>query len=135
LLGSRMAWAIAVAMGVLGAGIIGTTYVRTAHALEAAEKKIEEAAKNTAKIEEDDGDEKGEGKPEGKGESHEAKPGEGHEAKPGEAKPGEAKPGEGHEATPPKAEQKPGEPTPGSGAGKGDGKGPGGATGGGEHHK
>jgi len=150
LLGSRPAWGVAIVMGILGAGIIGTTYIHTKGNLEAAEKKIEQAAKNTAAIEKDDD---GDGKPDeakpGEGKPGEGKPGEGRggEAKPaegkaGEGKAGEAKPGE-HEgkpeakpgAEPPKAEQKPGEPTPGSGQGHGDGKGPGGGAGGGEHKK
>jgi hypothetical protein len=124
LLGSRGVWGVAVVIGAAGAVIIGMTYVRTAHALEVAEKKIEEAAKNTASIEADDEDdkEKGEAKPEGKE----------HEQAKAEAKPAEGKPA-GNEGE--AKEQKPGEPTPGSGAGKGDGTGPGGGKGGEKHKK
>jgi hypothetical protein len=132
LLASRAAWTVAIVIGIVGAGIIGTTFVRTKHELEVAEKKIEQAAKNTAAIEQDDGEE---GKP---SEAHEGKPGEAHEGKPGEAhegKPSEAHEGKPGEKEPPKAEQKPGEPKPGSGQGHGDGKGPGGGSGGGEHNE
>jgi hypothetical protein len=132
LLGSRPVWGVAVVIGGAGAVIIGMTYVRTSHALEAAEKKIEEAAKNTAAIEADDEDDKAEGaKPEGKG-GEQAKA----EGKAGEAKP-EGKPEGASEAHGEKqpADLKPGEPAPGSGKGKGDGSGPGGGKGGGERKK
>jgi hypothetical protein len=54
LLGSRTMWGVAIVIGIAGAGIIGKTYAETGHALEAAEKKIADAARNTAKIESDD---------------------------------------------------------------------------------
>jgi hypothetical protein len=137
LLGSRKVWSVAVVIGGAGAVIIAMTYVRTGTQLAAAEKKIDDAAKNIAAIEADDDDDKkgGEAKP-GAGEKPgegrpEAKPEDKAEGKPAEGKPAEGKPG----STPPKAEQKAGEPKPGSGAGHGDGKGPGGGTGGGEHKK
>jgi hypothetical protein len=127
LLGSRPVWGVAVVIGGAGAVIIGMTYVRTAHALEVAEQKIEAAAKNAASIEADDEDdkEKGEAKPEGK---------EGEQAK-AEAKPAEGKPAGNEGEAKGEKEQKPGEPTPGSGAGKGDGTGPGGGKGGEKHKK
>jgi hypothetical protein len=113
LLGDRKVWGVAVAIGATGAVIIGMTYVRTGQKLTLAEQKIELAAKNVAVIEADDDDKDGDGKPD----------------TPGGAKSSEGlKPGE---VAPPKAAQKPGEPTPGSGSGRGDGKGPGGGNGGG----
>lgn len=54
LLGSRVAWAIAIVVGLGGAGLASKTYLDTSHAMQLAEKRIEDAAKNTAKIEADD---------------------------------------------------------------------------------
>lgn len=54
LLGSRVAWAIAIAVGLAGAGLGSKTYLDTSHAMQVAEKRIEDAAKNTAKIEADE---------------------------------------------------------------------------------
>jgi hypothetical protein len=56
LLSSRIIWAIAVVIGAAGGGIIGYTFTHTRAAVAAAEKKIEEAAKRTAEIENDDKD-------------------------------------------------------------------------------
>jgi len=110
LLGDRKVWSVAVVIGAVGAVIIGTTAVRTGGQLAAAEKKIEDAAKNVASIESDD-DKDGDGKPDtAKGTTPDA-------------------------PAAPKAAQKPGEPPPGSGSGKGDGTGTGGGKGGGEHHR
>jgi len=110
LMSSRGVWLVAVVCGLAGAGVIGTTYVKTHKELKEAEEKIEEAKKETEKIEEDDEDEEekkemeeeqkveGEHKPGAEGS---AKPGEG-EKKPegapsaGSAKPEEKKPEEKH---------------------------------------
>ncbi len=113
LLANKKAWAVAVTIGSAGAIIIVMTFMRTNTALAAADKKIEDAQKNTASLDEDDKD--GDGKPD-------TAPAE------GAAKPAGS-------TVPPKAEQKPNEPPPGSGSGKGDGTGAGGGKGGGEHHK
>jgi len=56
LLGSRGVWAISLVFAVSGAGIIGRTFVHTHGMLEVAEKKIEEAQKREAFIEDEDGD-------------------------------------------------------------------------------
>jgi hypothetical protein len=136
LLGSRPVWGVAVVIGGAGAIIIGMTYVNTSKQLAMAEKKIEDAAKQSASIEADDEDdkEKGEAKPEGKEGEHgekakgEAKP----EGKEPEGKPANEGAKEGDAKKP--MEQRPGEPKPGSGQGKGDGTGPGGGKGGGDRH-
>jgi hypothetical protein len=115
LLANRKAWSVAVVIGSAGAIIIVMTFMRTNTALAAAEKKIEDAAKNTAVIDNDDKD--GDGRPD-------STQGEGAATGPA-----------GSAALPPKAAQKPDEPPPGSGSGKGDGTGAGGGKGGGDHHK
>lgn len=56
LLSSRIVWYVALVFAIGGAGIIGRTYVHTGSMVEAAEKKIEEAQKREAFIEDDDGD-------------------------------------------------------------------------------
>jgi hypothetical protein len=61
LLGSRRVWGVSVVIGGAGALIIGMTFMHTSQALASAEKKIEDAAKNTAVIDEDDKD--GDGRP------------------------------------------------------------------------
>jgi hypothetical protein len=59
LLGDRKVWSVAVVIGLAGAAIIGTTYVRTGQQLALAEKKIADAASNVAAIENDDADNDG----------------------------------------------------------------------------
>ena len=99
LMSSRAVWIVAVLCGLGGAGVIGTTFVKTRSELKEAEEKIEKAKKETEAIEEDDEDEEekkemedeqkpgGEKKAEGEGS---AKP---EEKKPeGAAKPEEKKP-------------------------------------------
>lgn len=54
LLGSRAIWYVALAFGVFCGGIIGRTYMHTHSLLEVADKKIEEAQKRSAAIENDD---------------------------------------------------------------------------------
>ncbi len=61
LLANRKAWGVAVTIGSVGAVIIVMTFVRTNDALAKATKRIEDAAKNTAVIGEDDKD--GDGRP------------------------------------------------------------------------
>ena len=56
LLGSRAVWAISLVFAVSGAGIIGRTFVHTRGMLEEAEKKIAEAQKREAFMEDEDGD-------------------------------------------------------------------------------
>jgi hypothetical protein len=56
LLGSRAIWAISLVFAVSGAGVIARTFVHTHGMLEVAEKKIEEAQKREAFIEDEDGD-------------------------------------------------------------------------------
>jgi hypothetical protein len=56
LLGSRAVWAISLVFAVSGAGVIGRTFWHTHSMLEVAEKKIEEAQKREAFIEDEDGD-------------------------------------------------------------------------------
>ena len=56
LLSSRGVWAISLVFAVGGALIIGRTFVHTRGMLEEAEKKIEEAQKREAFVEDDDGD-------------------------------------------------------------------------------
>ena len=56
LLGSRAIWAISLVFAVSGAGVIARTFVHTHGMLEVAEKKIEEAQKREAFIEDVDGD-------------------------------------------------------------------------------
>jgi len=95
LLSNRGVWAISVAIGVLGGGIVGYTFQHTRALLAQAEKKIEEAKKRTAEIEKDDDD--GDDKPgEEKKDEHGVPPAHGgHDApKPGAAPPPtpEAKP-------------------------------------------
>ncbi len=61
LIANRLAWVVAIVMGLLGGGNIGYTYVHTRSELKEAELKIAEAVKRTAEIEkddEDDGDKK-----------------------------------------------------------------------------
>ena len=98
LMSSRAVWIIAVICGLSGGGVIGVTFFKTRTVLRDAEKKIEDAAKESEQIEEDDEDEaekKGETKPGGEGEKKEEKPaGEASGAKPEEKKPEEKKPEE-----------------------------------------
>jgi hypothetical protein len=56
LLSSRAIWIISLVFAIGGAGVIVRTFVHTHGMLEAAEKKIEEAQKKEAYIEDDDGD-------------------------------------------------------------------------------
>ena len=56
LLGSRAVWAISLVFAVSGAGVIARTFVHTHGMLEVAEKKIEEAQKREAFMEDEDGD-------------------------------------------------------------------------------
>jgi hypothetical protein len=56
LLSSRGVWVISLVFAFSGAGIIVRTFVHTHGMLESAEKKIEEAQKKEAYIEDDDGD-------------------------------------------------------------------------------
>jgi len=56
LLANRKAWGVAVGIGAAGGIIILLTFVRTRGALAAAEKRIDDAAKNTAVIDNDDKD-------------------------------------------------------------------------------
>jgi hypothetical protein len=56
LLSSRAIWIISLVFAIGGAGVIVRTFVHTHGMLEAAEKKIEEAQKREAYIEDDDGD-------------------------------------------------------------------------------
>jgi hypothetical protein len=60
LVGSRMVWFVAIAVGLLGVGNGVTTRIQTSRELAAAEQKIEEAQKNTAVIEHEDAPEQGE---------------------------------------------------------------------------
>jgi hypothetical protein len=92
LLSSRKVWMIAVLLGVGGFGIVTMTFIRTRGKLRDAEHKIEEAAKRTEAIEEDDEDE--DEKKDMGGEGGEAKPGGKEEAKAAEGKPEEKKPEE-----------------------------------------
>ena len=99
LLSSRGVWLVSVVCGLGGAFIIVTTFIRTSKELGEAEHKIEEAKKETEKIEEDDEDEEekkameGEG-PAEKGAEGEKKPEGAGSAKPEEKKPEEKKPEE-----------------------------------------
>jgi hypothetical protein len=54
LLSSRGVWALSVAIGLAGGGIIGFTFMHTRELLHRAESKIEDAKKRTAAIEADD---------------------------------------------------------------------------------
>ena len=54
LMASKRIWYIAVTAGVLGAGIIGVTFVRTHSALAEADKKLQAAKEHEEKIDEDD---------------------------------------------------------------------------------
>jgi hypothetical protein len=90
LLSSRAVWLLSVLCGLGGAGVIGTTFVRTHGQLVEAEKKIEDAKKETETIEEDDEDD--DEKKDMGGEGGEAKPGGKEEAKAPEGKPEEKKP-------------------------------------------
>jgi hypothetical protein len=54
LLGSRVVWVVAIVVGLAGGAIVAKTAVTTAHAMDAAAQKVADAAKNTAKIEEDE---------------------------------------------------------------------------------
>jgi hypothetical protein len=100
LLSSRAVWTIAVVCGVGGAGVIGFTFVKTRGVLKDAEVKIEEAKKESERIEEDDEDEEEEKKLEeaaakaGKSGGEKKEEGaKGEEKKPeGSAKPEEKKP-------------------------------------------
>ena len=56
LLSSRGVWFISLFFAIAGAGVIVRTFVHTHGMLESAEKKIEEAQKKEAYIEDDDGD-------------------------------------------------------------------------------
>ncbi len=101
LMGSRKVWMVAVCCGLLGAGVIGVTFVKTRSALVTADKKIEEAAKRAEMIEEDDEDEDEKkalegGKPEGSAKPEGAKPegGKPEGGKPEGAKPEGGKPEE-----------------------------------------
>jgi hypothetical protein len=89
LMSSRSIWYVALVFAIGGAGIITRTYVHTSGMLVAAEKKIEEAQKREAFI---DNDEDNDGKPDAPpaasgAPAPEAKPGE----KPTEGKPTEPK--------------------------------------------
>jgi hypothetical protein len=95
LLSSRAVWIISVLIGIGGGSIVGYTFAHTRGQVVLAEKKIEEATKRTAELEQDDdddgpgdkGEKKDEKKPEGKPEAKpEAKPEGKPEAKP-EGKP------------------------------------------------
>ncbi|HEX2735469.1 MAG TPA: DUF4337 family protein [Polyangiaceae bacterium] len=57
LLSSRMVWMFSLVLGAICGGSIGFTYVRTGHAMELAEKRVEEAEKNVLKLEHDDDEE------------------------------------------------------------------------------
>jgi hypothetical protein len=89
LLASRTIWYVALVFGIGGAGIIARTYVHTSGMVAVAEKKIEEAQKREAFIENDeDGDGKPDTPPSASGApAPEEKPGE----KPAEPKPAEPK--------------------------------------------
>jgi hypothetical protein len=63
LLSNRKAWAVSLTIGAVGAAIIAMTTVQTSQKLALAEKKVEEAARSTAAIEDDDKD--GDGIPDG----------------------------------------------------------------------
>jgi hypothetical protein len=54
LLSSLRVWAVAVAIGVAGASIVGYTFVHTQRTLHVAEAKIEEAQKRTAEVTKDE---------------------------------------------------------------------------------
>jgi len=54
LLGSRKVWAVAIVLAAVCTGALTVTYVRTAHALSIADKKIEDASKNVQQLEHDD---------------------------------------------------------------------------------
>jgi hypothetical protein len=56
LMASRGVWAVSVLIGLSGAAIIAFTFIHTRSSLAAAEARVEEAAKNTAQLEADDGD-------------------------------------------------------------------------------
>jgi hypothetical protein len=56
LMASRGVWAVSLLIGLCGAGIIAFTFIHTRSSLSAAEARVEEAAKNTARLEADDGD-------------------------------------------------------------------------------
>lgn len=56
LLSSRAVWVVSLVFAISGAGIIVRTFVHTSSMLASAEKKIEEAQKKEAFIEDDDGD-------------------------------------------------------------------------------
>jgi hypothetical protein len=87
LLSSRGIWAVAVVCGLAGGGVIGYTAFTTHHELALAEKKIDEALKNEAKIEDTDEDKSDEG-------GGEAKKDEAPAAKEGAASPAsDKKPG------------------------------------------
>ena len=116
LLSSRSVWSIAVVCGIGGAVIIGMTFVRTRSKLKDAEGKIEEAKKDSEKIEEDDNDEEETKKLEeaaAKGEK--AKPGEKAEEAADKGAP--AKEGAGEKTAEPKEKAEPGKQPP-SGAKK-----------------
>lgn len=56
LLGSRKVWAVSLVLAAVCTGALAVTYVRTAHALTLAEKKIDDASKNVQQLEHDDDD-------------------------------------------------------------------------------
>ena len=54
LLGNRAVWSVSVVLALLCLGKVGVTYQHTGHAVLAAEKKIDDAAKNMIQLEKDD---------------------------------------------------------------------------------
>jgi hypothetical protein len=57
LLGSRKVWAVSIVLAAICTTALTVTYVRTAHALSLADKKIDDASKNVQQLEHDDEDE------------------------------------------------------------------------------
>jgi hypothetical protein len=65
LLGSRKVWAVSIVLAAICTGALSVTYVRTAHALSVADKKIEDASKNVQQLEHDDDEDEGTPSPAG----------------------------------------------------------------------